>query len=116
MNEPDRPGEQFVGEAVIPARASGEAPAMARGEPGLPRRFTWRGQEYVVGEVLRRWKESSPCRNGGDERYLRKHWFAIRTTDGRHMTLYFERQARRGSKPTARWWLYTATGQPEGQP
>src|SRR5688572_32265738 len=44
----------------------------------LPQRFTLRGREYVVAEVLERWKTSTPDRG---EMYLRRHWFRVRTTD-----------------------------------
>jgi len=80
---------------------------MAAGEPGLPKRFLWRGHEYAVVNVLRKWKESGPCRHGNGEVYLRKHWFEVLTTSGQRMTVYFQRQARRGSSPKARWWVYT---------
>ena len=67
--------------------------------------------------MLERWKDTGPCTSGGGEKYLRKHWFRVRTTDGREMKLYFERQARRGSRQTSRWWLYTvaAAAQTEGR-
>jgi hypothetical protein len=80
---------------------------MASGEPGFPERFTWRGNEYTVAAILRKWKESGPCHHGSGEIYLRKHWFAILTTSGERMTIYFERQTRKGSSARARWWLYT---------
>ena len=80
---------------------------MLRGEPGLPGRFVWREREYAVAGVLEKWKETGPCRNGSGERYLRKHWFRIRTATGEEMKIYFDRRprSRRGAK--ARWWLYT---------
>ena len=100
--------EQFVSEPIEPVAGTFDASAMALGEPGLPGRFVWRGGEHVVAEVVERWKESGPCSHGSGELYLRKHWYRIRTTEGREMTLYFERQpGRRGGKAAARWWLYT---------
>jgi hypothetical protein len=46
-------------------------------------------------------------RSGG-ERYLRKHWYRIETVCGKVMTLYFDRQPRRGRGPTkGRWTLYS---------
>jgi hypothetical protein len=101
--------ESFVGEQITPAAGTADASAMATGEPGLPERFTWRGTEYTVAAVLRKWKESGPCRSGGGEIYLRKHWFEVLTTSHHTMTVYFERQPRRGCPPTARWWLFTVT-------
>ena len=88
--------------------------AMAAGEPGLPLFFSCRGQRCRVAEVLDRWKESGPCRNasstraGRTEKYLRRHWYRVLTADGRTLTLYFNRQPRRGQRgPRARWVLYS---------
>ena len=39
--------------------------------------------------------------------YVRKHWFRLVTTNGTEMTLYFERQHRRGQNLKKRWWLAT---------
>lgn len=103
--------DQFVSEAIEPIDGTFDTAGMARGEPGLPGRFRWRGREYAVDEVMDRWKESGPCRNGADEVYLRKHWYKLRTDDGVVMKLYFQRQPKRGSagKKQPRWWLYTIT-------
>jgi hypothetical protein len=98
--------EQFISEPVRPVAGGCDTARMARGEPGLPREFEWRGRRYAVASVLAQWKESAPCRNGGRERYYRKHWWRIAATTGEQMKLYFERQARSGGKPKARWWLY----------
>ena len=98
---------QFIGERVAPAAGTFDTRAMARGEPGLPAAFTWRGREYAVGEVLERWKTTGPCRSGADELYVRRHWFRIRATSGEEMTIYFERQPRSARARKARWWLYS---------
>ena len=99
--------EQFVSEMIEPVAGTADSAGMAIGEPGLPRSFSWRKQRYEVDAVLARWKESSPCRNGSNERYLRKHWFSVRTTNGDVMKIYFERQSRSARQAKARWWLYT---------
>lgn len=99
--------EEFVSEPIEPVAGTFDTAGMTRGEPGLPGRFVWRQQEYAVAEVLRAWKESGPCRSGGPEQYLRKHWFKIRTDNGLEMTMYFERQARTKRQAKNRWWLYT---------
>jgi hypothetical protein len=99
--------EEFVSEPIKPVAGTFDTAGMTRGEPGLPGRFVWRQQEYAVAEVLQAWKESGPCRSGGPEQYLRKHWFKIRTDDGLEMTVYFERQARTKRQAKNRWWLYT---------
>ena len=100
---------ELVSESITPVSGTTDTGGMARGEPGLPRRFTWRDDDYDVAEVIEVWKESGPCRSGGAEKYLRKHWFKVKTTCGREMTLYFERQPRSKPQSKRRWWLYTAT-------
>jgi hypothetical protein len=99
--------ENFISEIIKPVAGTFDTAAMSRGEPGLPKKFTWREKEYEVAEVLEVWKETGPCKSGSDEQYLRKHWHKIRTTDNHIMTLYFERQARSKGQSKARWWLYT---------
>ena len=101
--------EEFIGEALEPMEGDFSTTGVAVGEPVLPARFKWRGREYTIEGVLRKWKTSSPCRSGGGEIYLRKHWYIIRTTDGTELTIYFERQARSASQRAKRWWIYTAT-------
>jgi hypothetical protein len=101
--------EEFVSEELVPIVGSADASAMSRGEPGLPREFTWRNQRHAVVEVLRTWKSSGPERGGG-EIYLRRHWHEILTDTGLRMTVYCERQARSRKRPKARWWVYTVAG------
>lgn len=100
---------EFVCEPLEPVAGTFDAGPMSRGEPGLPARFRWRGQEYRVVEVAKRWKSSGPCRHGSEEMYLRRHWFEIITEPRARMTVYFDRQARDRSRPKARWWVYSAT-------
>jgi hypothetical protein len=100
-------GEEFISEPIEPVAGTFDPTAMTRAEPGLPGRFVWRGTEYAVVDVIEVWKESGPCKGGGPEKYLRKHWYKIRTDAGLEMTLYFERQARSKGQKKARWWLYT---------
>lgn len=99
--------EEFVSELIVPVEGTFDTAGMARGEPGLPGRFTWRDKEYAVAQVLEKWKESGPCKSGSMEMYLRKHWFKIRCTDGTEMTIYFERQPKSKRENKTRWWLYT---------
>ncbi|MFP4058016.1 MAG: DUF6504 family protein [Candidatus Brocadiia bacterium] len=98
---------RFVSEAIRPLPGAMDTRRMARGEPGLPRRFRWRDQEIEVAEILQQWKETSRCRSGSPEQYVRKHWYRVRTGDGREMRLYFERQPRSRRERVRRWWLYT---------
>lgn len=107
MSAKDR--EQSVGEAMQPLPGTGDAAAMARGEPGLPQRFTWRGTEFRVAAVVEAWKSTGPCHSGSPEQYVRRHWFRIETDPPATMTVYCDRQARRGGRPGARWWIQSAS-------
>ena len=89
--------ERFVSEAITPAAGDFDPAAMAAGEPALPARFGWRGREYVVAELIEKGRELTPTSFESD-RYLRKHWFRIRTTCGLEMRIYFQRRSR-----TMRW-------------
>ena len=99
--------EEFVGEELLPVVGTTDLSAMSRGEPGLPQRFTWREREYRIVGVIGKWKSSGPCRGGGKEIYLRRHWYKVITVPGATMTIYFDRQARNPNRPKARWWIYT---------
>lgn len=121
------PREEFVCEEIEPVAGTGDASAMARGEPGLPARFVWRGEEYRLVGVIRQWKTSGPCRNGSEEMYLRRHWYQVSAAcppsakpagavggeaDSSHrphvvMTIYCDRQAKDRRRPKRRWWLYS---------
>jgi phosphoribosylglycinamide formyltransferase-1 len=98
--------ERFVSEAIEPLIETCDAARLAVGEPGLPRRFRWRGQNVEVTGVLRTWRETGPCRHGSGERYVRKHWFEVATASGATMRLYSERRPLHGRKDS-RWWLYS---------
>ena len=97
--------ETFVGESITPDDASFSVSPMAMGKPGLPRKFSWKGRRFSVLEVLEEWKESGDCRHGSGERYVRKHWFRVRTSEDLEMKIYFERQGR--SSGGSRWRLYS---------
>ena len=99
--------DEFVSEPIKPLADGFDTTAMARGEPGLPLRFVWRGEEHAVAEVLETWRELGAPREGGEPSYLRKHWFRIRTDSGFEMKLYFERQPRSGGRGLGRWWVYS---------
>ena len=103
--------ETFISEPIAPAPGSSDVRAMARGEPGLPARFTWRETTYCVTDAIKTWKTSS--REGGRGKlYLRRHWYTVQTDQGPTMTLYCERQARSRKRPKSRWWIYTLEGRP----
>jgi hypothetical protein len=97
--------DSFIGEALKPEGVSFSTGAMATGRPGLPRSFRWRKEDIPVLEVVEEWKDAGDCRHGSGERYVRRHWFRIRTTKQREMKIYFERQAR--SSGGSRWRLYS---------
>ncbi|MBN2562179.1 MAG: cytoplasmic protein [Phycisphaerae bacterium] len=99
---------EFVSEAITPDPGTFDAAAMARGQPGLPAGFTWRGRHYVIRELLESWKqtEAEGHRRGG-ERYYRKHYFRVWTDSGETMTIYAVRHVKPGENARRRWWLYS---------
>jgi hypothetical protein len=100
------PGE-FVSEPITPDTGTFQAEVMARGQPGLPTGFTWRGTHYGIRELLEDWKFSEAWNHApGGERYYHKHYFRVRTDTGETMTLYAVRNVKRGENPRKRWWLY----------
>jgi phosphoribosylglycinamide formyltransferase-1 len=104
--------QTFIGEAIEPEDMSFSVSAMAMGKPGLPQSFSSKGGSFPVIEVLEEWKESGACRHGSGERYVRKHWFRIKTTEDREMRIYFERQKR--SSGGSRWRLYSISARLQG--
>lgn len=105
-----RDSEWFICEPLIPRRMTRDTSAMARGEPGLPDSFVWRGREYVVAEVLKAWKETGPETPGSSSTYLKRHWYRVRMETGELMTLYYDRRPGRGNGGKRRWWVYTVCG------
>jgi hypothetical protein len=107
--------ETFIGQPITPEDISFSASPMATGKPGLPQTFSWQGRRYSVLGVIEEWKECGDCRHGSGERYVRKHWFCVRTTDDLEMKIYFERQRR--SSGGSRWRLYSIrTPEPAAAP
>jgi phosphoribosylglycinamide formyltransferase-1 len=100
---------QFVGEIIEPVAESLDARRMARGEPGLPRRFRWRGEEHEIADVLETRRETGDCRNGSGEKYVRKHWYRVRTVAGLEMKLSFDRSACTPRELRAAWSLHSIT-------
>lgn len=98
--------ERFVSEAIEPVIETCDTSRMAKGEPGLPRLFVWRGRTIEITAVLRSWHDTGPCRHGSKDMYVRKHWYQVATRDEGIMKIYFERHSRRGAK-VPRWWLFT---------
>lgn len=108
--------EQFVSEPLKPVTDTVDPRSFAIGAPLLPARFIWRNATLSIREVLEQWKETSPCRHGSGELYVRKHWFRVRLETGEELKIYFERQPRSSSgRRKPRWWLFSMKGpaQPE---
>ena len=97
--------EEFIGESIAPVKRSVSVAPINIGEPALPRTFSWRREHFSVTEVLEKWKGVGDCTHGSGERYVRKHWYRIRTDTDVEMKIYFERQGRTRSK--SRWRLYS---------
>ncbi|MHB0877293.1 MAG: DUF6504 family protein [Anaerolineae bacterium] len=98
---------RFISEPIVPVAGAIEVGRMARGEPGVPARFTWREREYAIVSVLEAHKFASPeGGRPGAEMYVRRHYYTVSCLSGEVMTIYCERQARRANAK-ARWWLYT---------
>lgn len=98
----------FVSEPIRPAGDAFDAAAMARGEPGLPAAFVWRGETLRVTHRLGQWKESSPeGGRAGNEVYLRRHCYELEMSDGSRWVVYFTRQPQRGGRPRQRWFLFS---------
>ena len=102
--------EQFISEQLKPVTDLVAPTSFAIGAPLLPAEFVWRGTSLLVTEVLEEWKETSPCRHGSGEMYVRKHWFRLRLTTGEEIKIYFERQPRFSGGNKARWWLFSIKG------
>jgi phosphoribosylglycinamide formyltransferase-1 len=108
------PGGEFVCEPLTPSRGRFDRAGMARGEPGVPLEFSWRGRCWRLAEVLEQWKSTGPCTHGSRERYVRRHWYRVRVEPAAKLTIYCDRQARRGSSAKARWWVFSAETEAEG--
>jgi phosphoribosylglycinamide formyltransferase-1 len=100
---------EFICQELTPVAGLADAAMMARGQPGLPRRFTWRNVQYEIVGVIETWKTQGPCRHGSGEMYLRRHWYKIQVNPRLVMTVYCDRQAKNRRKPKSRWWVYTVT-------
>ncbi len=105
--------ERFVSEEIKPMPGEFDFPRAAPGEPAIPRRFRWRGAILEVADVKGQWKDTAPCTHGSGERYVRRHWYDIVTSDGRAMRLYFERKVRSPREAKRRWWIFSETAGPD---
>jgi phosphoribosylglycinamide formyltransferase-1 len=110
-----QPPGDFVCEPIKPDRGTFDAASLARGVPGLPSGFTWRGTHFAVQELLESWKQSERESHRGGERYYRKHYYRVRTNRGEVLTVYALRHMKPGENPRNRWWLYTLKRAGEGK-
>ena len=110
-------GIEFVSEPIKPDVGAFDVQAMARGQPGLPAGFTWRGRHYGITGLLESWKQSeAEGHRAGGERYYRKHFYRVLTDGGETMTIYAVRHCKPGENPRKRWWLYSIDRRPEAPP
>lgn len=98
--------EHLISEPISPLTDTCDTSRMAVGEPGLPRKFVWRGRTVEITAVLRTWHKTGKCRHGSSDMYVRKHWYEVATVSAGIMKIYFDRQPRRGRKES-RWWLFS---------
>lgn len=108
-----RPAPRAVFEEVTPEGLGFDANAMARGEPGVPMRFRWRGRTYEVAQVLATRREVSRA-DAGAGAYVRRHVVTVVTRSGERMELSGARGPR-GGRANARWMLRTVL-EPEAPP
>ena len=100
----------LVSESSQPVVADATPASIEVGAPILPAAFLWRAGVVTVERVLETWKQPGPCTHGSGERYLRKHCYKLRMTDGAVTTVTFERKARTASQRKARGWLFAVEG------
>ncbi len=107
--------ETFIGEPIEPKPGSFDPAMMARGGPGIPGVFTWRGREYRVLGIIGSWTGREPGKGMDKEyTYIRKHFYRVKVTTGEVMTLYFDRKPPSGrAKSRQRWHLFSVSrGEP----
>lgn len=102
--------EEFVSEPIKPRAGTADRAAMATGVPGLPDGFDWRGTSFDIVATLETWKASAAegGRPGG-ERYLRRHYYRLKMSDGSVWVVYFLRQTPRGGSAKRRWFLLSVS-------
>ena len=109
---PDAEAGTFLGEPIAPEPGSFDASMMARGGPGIPRAFTWRGRRYEVVGLIDAW--TSRERGKGMDKgytYVRKHFYRVKVASGEIMTLEFDRKPQ-GPRGRQRWSLFAIETSP----
>ena len=90
--------EEFVSEAIRPVKKMLEGSQSGPGEPFFPMEFTWRNKAVRVTNILSKWKDTSMCRNGSAEQYVRRHWYEVATESDGSTKIYCELDQRVTSK------------------
>jgi hypothetical protein len=89
-------------------------------KPVCPDKFIWKGQEYIIGELINEWQDFSPNDSSSanpNEPLLKKDavkgsfgvgrfYFRVRTTDCRVFDLYYDRKIKNVSSTEGFWVLY----------
>ena len=90
--------ERFISEPIKPLTETADTSRMAIGEPGLPKKFIWRGRTIYVSAVLRTWRKTGKCRHGSTEMYVRRHWYEVATESDGVMKIYCNYPAKKSIK------------------
>jgi DNA polymerase IV len=100
---------RLVSEEIQPEGGAFDAAAMARGEPGLPPSFAWRGARYVLAARVRSWKGFRPD-VASPEMYLRRHYHELRMENGATWVVYCLRHVEGRRAAGHRWFLEKILG------
>jgi len=103
----------IIGEPIEPEPGSFDTRWMARGQPGVPGRFKWRGKDYTVARVVKTWRSLGPCESGADETYVRGHFYRVLTTTDEVMVLHCSRFWGRGREKVKGRWTVCAVESPD---
>jgi hypothetical protein len=107
-----------------PIEAAFEIPLLLEKKPGPPTRFVWRGETFIVAEVLNEWVDYE--RRGRMRRNMqpqhaaaasqRGSWgvgifyFRVCTDNGRFFDLYYDRAPKDVDHRKGAWYIYQELG------
>jgi hypothetical protein len=107
----------FIGEAI---EVEFDVPPALEKKPGAPDRFVWRGETYVVEEILSEWHDYT--RRGRMARNMRpdhalaaarrgswgvgRDYFRVRTGCGRIFDIYYDRSPRTSAERKGMWFIF----------
>ena len=103
-----------------------QAPALVK-KPGCPDRFVWQERTYRIVEQLSEWQDNTRRgRMAGNMRPERaatasqrgswgvgRHYFRVRTDDGRIFDLYYDRAPKSADDRAGAWFLYREMATPD---